>query len=233
MKLLLAVLCLSVSLFGQSPVILDNLEEQIFLTCGNCGNTGSAGAAATFTKQNTNEISRDGVAALFSVSAVGAPYANAYWYQKRVGTVAATHFEYEFDLWVPGSAATASNAIEFEVQQSLAGNTYCYAWQALFNGTKTWRYFDKVNRRWIDSKIPVTLAQDIWHHVKMEFARTADNRTGFTAITVDGKRSLVGVTEAAKPALTKDYLSNAFQLDTNKYGAPYAVVMDKLTLKYW
>jgi hypothetical protein len=231
-SLLLCLVLFAVSSFAQTT-ILDNLEEQIFLTCGNCGNSGSTGTAAKFTVVKESTLSRDGTAALFSVSAAGAPYANGYWYQKRVGTVAASHFELEFDVLIPAASILASHAIEFEAQQVLSGNTYDYAWQGLLSGTKTWRYFDKVNRHWIDSKIPVNLSADVWHHIKAEYSRTTDNRTNYIALTVDGLKTPLNVSEAALVTTSKDYLSNAFQLDTNKLGTAYSVYMDKLTLKYW
>jgi hypothetical protein len=227
------ILMFALSLAAQTPTILDNLEEQPFLTCGNCGNSGSTGVAAVFSVAKESTLSRDGTAALFNVSATGAPYANAYWYQKRLGTVPATHFELEFDVYIPAASVLASHAIEFEAQQSLSGKTYDYAWQGLLSGTKTWRYFDKVNRHWIDSKIPVNLAADTWHHIKAEYSRTTDNRTNYVALTVDGLKTPVNVTQAALVASSKDYLANAFQMDTDKFGSAYSVYMDKLTLKYW
>lgn len=229
--LALFLLC-AASCVAQSPSILDNLEQQPFLTCGNCGNTNSSGATATYKVTTTSLPSRDGLSAAFAISAIGDPYANGYWYQKRYGTVSASNYEYEFDLLIPSQYADKPQAIEFEVQLNLAGATYNMAWQALNHGTKTWRYFDKINRRWVDMGIPVDLPPDTWHHIKAVFT-TSTGKTTHVSLTVDGVMHPVNITQPSAAGTSRDYLSNAFQLDTDKYGDPYLVYVDKLTLKYW
>jgi hypothetical protein len=54
----------------------------------------------------------------------------------------------------------------------------------------------------------------------------------FTAVTVNGKRSVVNLSMQHTPD-SNSGLDVAYQSDANGSGSPYAVYLDKVSVTYW
>ncbi len=183
------------------------------------GNSGDSGGSSG--KKNGIFTMTPGTPALFSAKG-NYPWNNGYWYRKLYGYPSnkATKFRLALEMQLPSIADLgACNCLEFECQQAAAGWIYNFAWQAN-TGERLWTYFDFVNRKWIPSKIPLTLGAQKWMSVVANFAIPKPGTAVHTDLTVDDKVYPCNVSLPAAPGGSADYLSHAFQLDSNGKNPP-------------
>jgi hypothetical protein len=128
---------------------------------------------------------------------------------------------------------TAPQAIEFECQQMLGGWVYNFGWQALY-GQNIWRIFDYGLKQWNATTITFTpFTPGTWHHILAEYHNDITTHTVYhDALTVDGTRYPVNVTQNAFYGGGRDQLTNAVQLDSNSAAAPYSLYVDKMRITY-
>jgi hypothetical protein len=161
-------------------------------------------------------------------------YSNGYWWRSNdsAPTAPVKTLVYDFYIYVPASSAKAPQAIEFECQQEVNGHVYNFAWQADYP-THYWRTFDYINRQWVASSIPFTgFTPDTWHHVIAEYHASGTTAV-HDALTVDGVRTVVNISRPAKStSSTGHYLTNAFQLDMNRYATGFNVYVDKMNVTF-
>jgi hypothetical protein len=214
--------------------VLDSFPISGWQTCGTCGNTGgsSSAASADYSVADAASPSVDGQSSKFAIAATN-PYANAYWWYVDSATYATSrHVAYEFKLYIPSSARDASQAVEFEFQQSSGGMTYNFAWQANFS-RGVWRNFDYANRTWVATSVPLTmLTPDTWHLIRVEGSRD-DTTVTNTSITIDGVEHTVNSHFTAKNTGFGDRFTNAFQLDSNGAMDPYSVYVDSMKVEVY
>jgi hypothetical protein len=215
--------------------VIDRIEEQPWLTCGNCGNDGATGPTAAYSDTlGIGTPSEDGSSTQFSIAATVA-YTNGYFFQRHAPINSKINsLWYEFDLYIPQGNETFPQGIEFECQQLLGGWVYNFGWQALYT-SNTWRIFDYGLKRWDDTGIPFPhFTPGTWHHIVAEYHNDPVTHTVFhDAITVDGVRTPVNITHNAFFAGDpNNQFSNAVQLDSNNVPAPYSVYIDKMRITY-
>ena len=215
--------------------VIDRIEEQPWLTCGNCGNDGATGPTAPFS--NTRGIgtpSEDGSSTQFSIAAT-VPFTNGYFYQQHTPvTNQITALTYEFDVYIPTGMENLPQAFEFECQQILNGWVYNFSWQALYPGNQ-WRIFDYGLKRWDATGIALTrFTPGTWHHIVAEYHNdTVNHLVLHDALTVDGVRIPVNITHNAFfSGAVNNQFTNAVQLDSNSTAAPYSVYVDKMRITY-
>ena len=160
------------------------------------------------------------------------PYANALWWKQLGGNPAAHHFVY--DLYFYYNNASAPQALEFDMNQSLGGFRYVFGTECDFKGTPhNWRVWD-YTLRWQSTGIPCTpTSANGWHNLKWEFERTLTGKTHFVAVTVDGVRTTVNRYYTPRPVGTTRELNVAVQLDGNKPMTSYSAWVDQVKLSAW
>ena len=214
--------------------VLNTFPISGWQTCGTCGNTGGSGntSSANYSVADASTPSLDGLSSKFAIQALN-PYANAYWWYVDSPTYATSkHVAYEFQLYISSSARQASQAVEFEFQQTSGGMTFNYAWQADFSHG-VWRNFDYLNRAWVATTVPLTmLTPDTWHLIRVEGTRD-DTTVTNTSITIDGVTHTVNSHFAAKNTGTADKFTNAFQLDSDSAMDPYSVYVDSMKVEIY
>jgi hypothetical protein len=219
-----------------ASTVIDNVQDSTsWLTCGACGNNGGTGPVATFAfTPGIATPSESGRATNFSIAA-NVAFTNAYWYrQQPVINSQINALTYQFDLYIPNGMQTAPQAIEFECQQTVGGWVYNFAWQAEYHGG-VWRTFDYGLQQWQSANVAFTpFTPGAWHHILVEYHNDTTSHTVFhDAITVDGVRTVVGITHNAFfSGATKNQFTNAFQLDSNSTATPYNVYVDKMRITY-
>ena len=213
---------------------LSGLQNNSWNTCGNCGNSGATGATAGMSVQpNVTSPSESGASANFSIVPAGA-YTNAYWWQEHpVVSSQLNALVYEFDIYFPAGAETASQAIEFKVQQQLGGWTYNFAMQANFT-SGMWRIFNLAAGGWDATSVPVSrFTSGTWHHILVEAHNDVTAHVVVhDAITVDGVRNVLNVQHNAVQTGASDKFTNSFQLDSNSAGQAYNVYLDEMKVSY-
>ena len=214
-----------------APPYLGLDELSSWQTCGNCGNTGATGATASYWVKQSSSVSLDGMAAQFYINGNSIPYLDGFWYVHRAGDYSTyTKFSYGFFLWVPLSAKP--QAVEFQVQQVVAGRVYNWAFQAEWN-TRLWRTYNYAQKKWQATQVPVALTPGQWHYIEEVVHRdTSAARAVIDSLIVDGIVFPLAIAHDSVFAYssTSNDLNNAFQLDTNSVGAPYSVYVDRMQL---
>lgn len=196
------------------------------------GNAGDTGGSST--KPSGTFTLTPGVEATFSCKGAY-PYNNGFWYRKAWGSTYndRSRILYEMELQFPTQAdLDASQAVEFQCQQSVGGVTFNMAWQAELR-SKIWRTFDYANRAWVALPTPISTAVFLsgsWTKVSSEFQRNTDGTITHVSLTLNGAKSSVGITRPGVRDGSKDYFSHAFQLDSNKNAppTPYVVKVRKM-----
>jgi hypothetical protein len=214
--------------------VVDTFDVGGWQTCGTCGNTGGSGnpATANYSVTGATTPSLDGQSSKFAIAAL-APYANAYWwYVNNADYAASKHVAYEFQLYIPASAREASQAVEFEFQQSSGGMTYNFAWQADFSHG-VWRNFDFGQKKWVATSVTLSsLTPDTWHKIRIEGTRTDTVLTN-NSITIDGVVNTVNSQFTAPNTGANDKFTNAFQLDSDSAMNPYSVYVDAMKVEIY
>jgi hypothetical protein len=119
------------------------------------------------------------------------------------------------------------------VTQSTGGARYNFGTQCDLAGGHAWRMWDNVGKKWVASAATCpTPAAKTWNHLVFEFQRQTGGNLMFTAVTFNGKRSVVNLS-MQHTADSASGLDVAYQSDANGSGTPYSVWLDKVSLTYW
>lgn len=158
------------------------------------------------------------------------PYASALWW-KGLGTSSASHFKYDLYFYLKNPAA--SEALEFDVYQTINGKHYVLGMECSLKTSHMWSTYDTANHHWIPSSAPCNyLAPYTWHHLTTETERTSDNRIHFIAVTLDGTKYYLN--KYAYPvAASYNNITVALQLDGNNTMTNYSEWVDKVNLTAW
>ena len=192
-----------------------------------------AGApAAVFSMtQGIASPSLSGSSDRFSLLAGTSSFGAVMWFKALGAHNSATHFLFDLNFYVdnPGAA----QALEFYVTQSTGGARYNFGTQCDLAGGHAWRMWDNIGHKWVASAATCpTPAAKTWNHLVFEFQRQTGGNLMFTAVTFNGKRSLVNLS-MQHTADSASGLDVAYQSDANGSGTPYSVWLDKVSVTYW
>lgn len=160
----------------------------------------------------------------------GKSYANAYWYKKLGADPSRASFVYEASFLFPTSLnASASQAVEFDLQQVINGKVYNWGWQFNYAGGN-FRIWNRSAKFWTPSltvlERPSTLT---WITAKFTGHRS-DNLIYYDSIQLGTQSYQPGASFPAPQLGLTDMLNCAVQLDGNSSGASYRVMVDRIRL---
>ena len=192
-----------------------------------------AGApAAVFSMtQGIASPSLSGSSDRFSLLAGTSSFGAVMWFNALGAHNSATHFLFDLNFYVDNPAA--AQALEFYVTQSTGGARYNFGTQCDLAGGHAWRMWDNIGKKWVASAATCpTPTAKTWNHLVFEFQRQTGGDVMFTAVTLNGQRSLVNLS-MQHTADTNSGLDVAYQSDANGSGTPYSVYLDKVSVTYW
>jgi hypothetical protein len=192
-----------------------------------------AGApAAVFSMtQGITSPSLSGSSDRFSILSGTSSFGAVLWFKALGAHNSATHFLFDLNFYIdnPGAA----QALEFYVTQSTGGARYNFGTQCDLAGGHAWRMWDNIGHKWVASAATCpTPAAKTWNHLVFEFQRQTGGNVIFTAVTMNGQRSLVNLS-MQHTADSGSGLDVAYQSDANGSGTPYSVWLDKVSVTYW
>ncbi len=213
-----------------SVVVYDHLERDTWLLAeGAAANTGSTGSLATATQAPPNWST-----AWLRIEPHG-QYANAYWYEKKTPDAAKTKYQLEVSFLFGATAdATASQAVELDIQQVINGTVYNTGLQFDFqsNQMRVWNRYAKENNLpdpW--HAIPGVLCPrwpaGQWVRIVFSSRRDATS-VYYDPVTVNGNITPIGMSFPAVKLALADMMNCANQLDGNKAGTAYQVYRDDI-----
>ena len=179
--------------------------------------------------QHVTTPSVDGRSAKFNVGN-GHPYTAALWWKQLGLQPNASHFSYDFYFYIQNPDAV--QALEFDMNQSVAGHKFIFGHECSPRGSHQWDVWDGLHARWIPTGVSCTgLTPYHWHHVVFAAERVG-TRTHFISVTLDGHTSYFNRFYTARPSGAHE-LNVAVQLDNNSRGVNYSLWADKINLNYW
>jgi Big-like domain-containing protein len=208
-----------------------NMDQQTgWSSCDTCSGINQAGPATPHSiTYNQTSPSLDGNSAQLWLGG-STPYASALWW-KGVGASNASHFKYDLYFYLKNSAA--SQALEFDVYQTINGKHYVLGMECSLKTSHMWSTYDTANHHWIPSSAPCNyISPYVWHHLTTETERTSDGRIHFISVTLDGQTYYIN--KYAYPvAQSGNNLTVALQLDGNSTMTNYSEWVDKVNLTSW
>lgn len=197
-------------------------------SCDACAGINASGPTATRYISNVSTPSLDGNSKQFTIASA-TPYADAIWWKSMPGDDTKTNFVFDFYFYIKNPAA--SQALEFDVNQSAGKRRYVYGTQCGVNHDGVWDVWDTAVGTWRKTAIPCKPSAYAWHHVIWEFSRS-NGQIHFISVTMDGKKSYVNKTYNSR-AWGASEISVAVQLDMRSNHVTYSTWVDKLNLKKW
>jgi hypothetical protein len=192
---------------------------------------GEAGTNAVYSMESgIASPSLSGSAIKFNITG-GTPWADALWWKQVGGNDAITHFVYEMSYYLAN--VPAAQALEFNVNQNAGGWRYEYATQCDIRGAGVWRIWDHTAMHWVATSAPCPApAANAWNKLSWEFARTADHKVVWVAVTLNGQRSVINQSFDAFTA-SGSGIDVAFQMDSDSGPTPWSVWVDSISLSEW
>jgi hypothetical protein len=194
-------------------------------SCTTCAGGASAKYAMT---EDVASPSMDGHSARFSISG-SKPYSNALWWKQLSPDDSATNFVY--DLYFYYTNPSAPQALEFDVNQTVAGKWYIFGTECDMRDTHQWQVWD-AKAGWQKTGVACVAPQPyVWNHLTWEFQR-ADNQVRFVSFTYNGQTHDINRTYAPRSG-GSDQLNVSFQMDMNSSATAYQVWLDEVSLTVW
>jgi hypothetical protein len=178
--------------------------------------------------QNTPSL--DGSSAKFSISG-SQGYSNALWWEFLTPNSAFTHFVYDFWFYInnPG----VSQALEFDVNQTINGTRYTWGSECNFKGTGKWDIWNDKTGQWVPSDVACPMfSGDAWHHGTWQLERV-NGQVHYISLTVDNRVFPVDIYMDPQTNWKGNEIDVAFQMDGDSNQDAYDVWLDKVTLTQW
>lgn len=216
--------------FSAAQTTYSNIDQMSgWESCTVCAGVNGQGDAAQYSlTRGISSPSMDGKSAKFSLGGTNS-YTAAIWWRQLGGNKYARHFKYDLYFYMKNPGA--SQALEFDVNQSVGGKKFIFGTECAFKSGvwRTWNYSTRWQSTGIACKVPTAYK---WHHLIEEFERTTGGNVKFVSITLDGVKHYINKIYAPKSANASE-INVAFQMDGDKYQTDYSVYLDKVKLTYW
>ncbi len=137
-------------------------------------------------------------------------------------------FTYDVYFWVGN--ASASQAMEFDINQFFGGNSFIWGHECRIAGGHEWDTWNNQTKHWVPSGVACYPVSNAWNHLIINVKRTSTNKLLFHSITLNGKTAVLDRYDT--PTSTNWYgITVNYQLDGNVSGTPYTVYLDKFNFK--
>lgn len=198
-------------------------------SCSVCAGAGGNGKTVSHSMiQNVSSPTLGAKSAEYKISG-SAPYGAALWW-KQLGADSSAH-NFQYDVYYYLKNPTASQALEFDVNQSLSGHRFVFGTQCNI-AAHTYDVWS-VSTRWIHTGIACSVPKAyVWNHITLEFQRTSSNKVMFVSVSINGSKHYINRTFSPESSGAKE-LNVAFQMDGRHTLTAYQTWLEKVSLKYW
>ena len=184
------------------------------------------GTAQSTMTQNQSNPSMDGQSAQFSMSGPTG-YSNMLYFNAVAGGNNVSHFIYDLYFYIDNP--TASQALEFDINQTFGGNRWVWGSECNFNGSGKWDIWDDVNG-WQPTIYNCNpFPANTWNHLVWNVERVG-NQVHYISLTVADQTYNVDTYYSNQSNWTLEEIDVAFQMDGNYKQEPYNVWLDKVQL---
>jgi hypothetical protein len=190
---------------------------------------------------NVSNPSLDGKATQTTIGGAEA-YSDVLWNNHLIGnfssqglpddsqTLIPTLHNFTYDVWFFLSNNTAPQALEFDINQFVNGQSYIWGHECRVAGGNEWDTWDNGGQYWVPSGIGCWPLVG-WNHLIINVQRTSDNHLLFQSITLNGITNSVNRYDS--PTNSDWYgVTINYQIDGNKWQTSYAVFLDQLNFTW-
>lgn len=213
--------------------VFDNIDQMGgWNSCNSSSCAGGSGKSASWQALNQTNPSMDGRSMQLFNSGV---WANALWWNKFGANNLATNMLWDFWIYVDGTAAPNTEALEFDSFQFVGGWNYMVGTQCNY-GAGVWDTWNEGTGRWIHNySLPCPkFTPYTWHHIQQYVTLNHTNHTyTYRTFVVDGKVMTLNQTQPAKYLAWGDSVGAQWQIDVNATGAGVHEWVDKAKLTIW
>jgi hypothetical protein len=184
------------------------------------------GTADSTMTENQSSPAMDGKSAKFTIGGPTA-YSNMLYFNAIAGGDNVSHFTYDLYFYIDNP--DASQALEFDINQTFGGNRWVWGSECNFNDTGKWDIWDDING-WkptiYDCK---PFPANTWIHLVWNVERVG-NQVHYISLTVGDQTFNVDTYYPNQPDWTLEEIDVAFQMDGNYKQEPYNVWLDQVNL---
>jgi hypothetical protein len=236
---------------GSTSGVFANLHQQagwtgyallpsLYNICSSCKSTGPE-----VTWSMTQNISSPSLSGHSSLMNIGGQtlYADVLWNNHLIGdfssqglpdynhTIVPNLHNFTYDVYFYVQDPSVSQALEFDINQFVGGNSYIWGHECRIAGGNEWDIWDNPGQKWIPTGIACKPLKNAWNHLVLQAQRTSSNQLLFQSITLNGVTSVLNYYENPTPTTWYGVTIN-YQQDGNYQQAPYSVWLDKLNFTY-
>ena len=170
------------------------------------------------------------------------PYTDVLWNNHLIGDFSSqglpdynhslipTLHNFTYDVWFYLSDNTTPQALEFDINQFVNGQSYIWGHECRVAGGNQWDTWSNPGQYWVPSGIgcyPIVG----WNHLVLQVQRTSDGHLLFQSISLNGTTNPLNRYDTPTPTTWYGVTVN-YQIDGNKWQAPYSVYLDKLNFTW-
>jgi len=230
----IATQTIAVTVTAQNPGLAQIQNMNGWINCSSVLATGAVcaaglGTAKSSLAQSQSEPSISGTAsAKFSLEGGTKPYSNALYWIPLGGGSSVSHFTY--DLWFYINNAQATQALEFDVNQTFGGTRWTWGSECNFDADGEWDIWNDAGGVWVPTSVPCNhFPANTWIHLIWTLERVG-NEVHYITLTVDDQTYTIDTYYTAQSNWFADEIDIAFQMDGNYAQQPYNVWLDQVTL---
>ncbi len=230
--LILSLAAILLAQISSATTVTDIDQMSGWQDCTVCAGPNGNGPQASYSMWTfQGSPSLDGASARFNLAG-SVPYSDALWWKQLTPDPNAHNFQYDF--WVYLTDPVAPQALEFDVNQSVAGKKFIFGTECDLKGLGVWQIWDSAHVRWTPTSVGCSQFQAYsWNHLVLEFQRTPDDKALFIDVIINGQRYYFNRVFDPLPNVNASEVNVAVQLDGDSHQTPYSIWMDKITLNYW
>jgi hypothetical protein len=225
---------LPVTVTGQGPGVSDIQNMSGWINCSSVLATGAVCAAglgvakSQLLQSQTSPALNGGTSAKFSLEGATHPYSNALYWIPLGGGDNVAHFGLDLYFYIDNS--DASQALEFDVNQTFGGTRWTWGSECNFDADQKWDIWNDAAGVWMPTNVPCThFPSNTWIHIVWTVERVG-NQVHYISLQVNGQTYAVDTYYTAQSNWYADEIDFAFQMDGNYAQQPYAVWLDNVTL---
>jgi len=147
-------------------------------------------------------------------------------------SIVPTIHNFTYDVYFYASDVGASQALEFDINQFVNGQSFIWGHECRIAGGNEWDIWDNPGQKWHPTGIPCNPINNAWNHLVIQAQRTSDNHLLFKSITLNGQTSTLNYYESPTPTTWYGITIN-YQQDGNFRQQPYSIWLDRLNFSYW
>jgi hypothetical protein len=155
------------------------------------------------------------------------PYSNMLYFNAVAGGNNVSHFIYDLYFYIDNP--TASQALEFDINQTFGGQRWVWGSECNFNGSGKWDIWNDLTG-WQPTQFDCTpFPANTWIHLIWKVERVG-NQVHYISLTVGDQVLNVDTYYPNQPNWTLEEIDVAFQMDGNFAQQPYDVWLDEVNL---